>query len=526
VHINGQIYRFSSIPIEPVTTRLGAVPYTPTLQGLELGAADAGEAAVSVSFQDGSVFAQAVRRGATVEGAPAVLYRYRIGDELEESRVWTRGYLRSVAYGATGEAAAASLDPSPRESDVMIRAQAVVTSKTWPTTGSLPPEGIGAAYPLVFGYPGHSPLSAVPIGTVPAPCVEDYPTSNRTLVVSDGRIDAGTVSITNETTGATQTASVVTSAKDDLLSAKVSTAVVSSGGAAHGATGDKYLIGFQDDATYGGGIVSEYTGEVLAGAGDVCLWLLRRAKGRVAIDFGAFEAHRQQLNAYRVDTWVNDPSERAWDWILKALVPWMSVRVEVGPKGLFLRPWRWDAVSTDAVAHLSVDRGDVARETLVQLVHPEPANEITVRFNHRGGKYNDHRTLSSEYSRLGKYAVTALDSRIYPHPMCAASQAALSVNGDSGIRPLTIELKHSFHASTALKVAEEHVWARAMPHQMAEYTGSPGLERIRVGDVVVLEDTEVGLHDRVALIDQVTVGAARPRLRLVLPSTLIRTATT
>lgn len=521
VTFDGQVYRLCDEQIDDVSTALGAVRYTPRLGALALSAAAAGTGAVGVAWDDQGAVLAAVRRGATVEGAPAVLRRHRVGDDIEQAWVWARGRLAGVAYGEAGEAATATLEVAVTDSGPILRPQAVIDDTTWPNAGQTAvDEAQGVGYPTVFGYPGHStPWAAAPHAVVPCPMAERN-AGTFELLVADGLIDAAAVEIRNETIGAGNTETIVTSLAD-LLSATVSTVEVTAADAAHNADSkDMFLAGFQNDGTYGGGTVSAYTGEVLSGAGDVVLWLMRRAPGRMRFDVAAQEAHRGELNRYQVDTWVNDPAMRAWDWVEQCLLPWASARVVAGPRGVYLRPWRWAATSTDAVAWLSADRGDATRETQVQFLHPAPANEITVQYARKGGRYLQRRTLSATYSRAGRYALAAVDSTIHAHPAAAASQAAY------GVLPATVSLDHVWRPETPLRVAEEHLWARANPHQTVSYRGGAGLERLRVGDVVVIEDTAVGLHDRVALVDDVVVGGPAPLVRLLLPSTIIRTATT
>ncbi len=271
----------------------------------------------------------------------------------------------------------------------------------------------------------------------------------------------------------------------------------------------QFWTGYGTLGSYGGGALGR-DGQVLRGAGDVAEWAMLRDGMRV--DFGRMAAAKVYLNRYLVDTYINDPTEKAWTWLESEILRLLPVVVLESSEGKYLRFVQWRPTARDAVAHLDADRGQVVREGGILVVDEERRNQIEVRYRGAfGDRWNSRVVLSAE--------ADPDDSRVLPNELCRLSQAQLrGVRGhlDNGTRPYAVDGTWVWTDSTAYRIASDLAARYALTKRSARFVGGWNLETIEPWDVVTVTDSEVDLANALALVQQRVLLQGRVALDLLL----------
>jgi len=455
-------------------------------------------------------------RGGMLDRLPATLRLWFPGQTLEQARVLVRGETQLASYGLVEDPVGFSIVSDHTDgASVLPPPGATVSSDTWPVSTpnyDFAPNVDGAAYPVVIGYPGHHPTPGaaadIPDPAVPALYVErEDPniSGNDYWLFAIGSVEATKVNLWNmsvwppEESATATGGSTVTEAADKLgrTVSGIRTGVLTD-------EGDRYWVGFQNDGTYGGGMKSEYGDHVMRGAGEVIRWVYSR-HSRVDIDEGRMIGAQSYLDRYLVDTWFNSRVNMV-EWLRESILVDLPVVGVQGPNGFYFAPMRWGATSKDAVARLDITGRAWAREGGLSKWDEPIRNSVTVNYRwSEDRRFASTRTLTAEgqlwTDALGRnqlpalpwYATTA-DARILGDGLAAKSQAQF------GVYDHTRELKWTFDDNTALRVAHDVLLRNAWPKRQGRCIGSLDGIELRPGDVVLVNDDEMHLADRVALV--------------------------
>lgn len=523
--------------------------------GISLGSVvGVGEASVAVIVETPTDWALLVSRGYSLDQCPAVLRRWEEGTALERARVVIRGRTSEPVYGAVGDALTFSISRSIRaDAREIPGARAVVDDTTWPPTGSgsfiggPADNAIGATYPLVIGCPGGM-AGATPYPVVPVPIVEyqGYESSLLTIVIRTawlgGHASAVRVRVVGKDPPLATPRRTAPDPNDPFATPPAPTdgppdeaqfdrnnlALMEDAigremhvltepypffaGEVGPATGwgiDKIYIGFRDDTTYGGGILTRRR-ELMRGAGDVIEWvLLDQYTGKV--DKGRLAAVRGYLNRWKIDTYINSQTN-AWDWLESEILPLVPVEMREGAEGIYPAVVRYDLTASDArgVVDATPGSGNASRASSVSLTGDAIANELSIEFRPTGERdagWLERRILTARPRyvttpgiRPSWDATTELDYRVAGSPLCAVSQARY------GVKPLDIKAGAVWDVDTALLTLRMLAARLAWPRRKIRYETVPDLERLEVGDAVLLTDPDLYLDGAVAVVYDSTPG--------------------
>lgn len=525
--LGGRLWRWSTEVLQVPRRDGSMVPYRSGLTG-DLRISLRGQSSVSVSVSDGQDWAQLRAMGLPLEAARATVRRWWPGQKLEEARVVLRGSATGVRLGAEGEGIAFSVVPDQAQatasgsfpgplSRILADSTTTDTSQvavTWPVTSLYAGAAIGAYYPEVIGYPGSNGDGQIPYDAVPAPFCEWTPASGagKHILIAGHRVDAGTVRVkdvgdSRPFAGGNYT--VIPS--QDALGRDVS--LVDLQGGAFTPDGTKtYAVGYSTDSSYGGGRL--WRGRVLWGAGDVISWAHETYARGAPFDRSRHDAVAQQLNAFKVDTFVNTPVA-ALEWLQKAVLSWLPVAKVAGADGYYWRTLSYEPERERVRRHLDADLGQIRRVGEPSVEDHELANEVTVdygraRASERGYKT---RTVTAERGKLASdptwYGLVSDDDRVLPSWHAASSRA------QHGVQPLSVQAS-TFDDSTALLVAQRWILARHVRRPVHRYQGSAAdLEDLDVEDRVLVTDGEVYLSEAVCKVQDIVLGATFTEVVLV-----------
>ncbi|MCP4918271.1 MAG: hypothetical protein GY913_15285 [Proteobacteria bacterium] len=532
--IGGEVFRRTDAPeAQTLTDAAGnAVVYEPGLDALEVPRPHTWEAQIGVVITDDTDWAT---YGSDIEEGRATLSRWTEGTAPELAIVVADGHARDIEWGEQGEGLALTVAVDATDSDFLLGPQSVMDAKTWPTgevlpAPYLPDDSAGSPYVLPIGYPGHAPTIGGPYTVVPIVLCEvtdNTPLSDAhdRLFLASGRIDADAVRITNAAKANYTASDLPPATVDDLLGALCTYTDFQTDGALKDTKGEttSYYAGYQNDATYGGGLLDPYAaGAPLRGAGTLIRWALRRTGQRLRVDWGDLDRHLSWFDGYKIDTWVNDPEVRGLEWLDATVLPLVPHRWVQTPRGLSLRPWRWTATAQDAIAHYTAPADGERTSSLRVSNAGRRTNEVTVRYRpmRAAGLYRSARMLTAQAGNLSMLPGASEDTRIQPDQIAAASQKRY------GVHPLTVEVPQTWDDGTAGRHARDLIWAHALPHTSVTWRmHDAAAERHQPGDVVLLTDSDLGMSERVALVESVTVGAPTgPLIEYILPHALLGAA--
>ncbi|MEO0601126.1 MAG: phage tail protein, partial [Myxococcota bacterium] len=259
------------------------------------------------------------------------------------------------------------------------------------------------------------------------------------------------------------------------------------------------------------GLLDPQSGAMLRGAGDVIAWLLTTWTD-LRVDAARMSAHRQRLNVYQIDTWLNDPVDPL-EWLNRELVTLLPIEPRQGPDGLWFALFPTEVGPTDAVARLDANTREVQRESSIETDSSAIVNEVTVLYgpDRDSGDFRFRVTVGAQEGRIDDELEGALaDSRVRADYRAALSQQQF------GRRTQTIQAKVIWDPATATRIAQDVVARQALPQRFVDYSGGPDLEVLEVGQVVTLTDTAVQLDDELALVLDVEVGGPEVLLSLQL----------
>lgn len=556
----------------------GALQEVEYSQAMELLDSQLTQASVSIDAVLPVDVPALVARGYPLEGVSGTLALWREGTAYEARRVVLVGAVRDPEYGAADEPVSFTLEDELWQSEAVIpQAGLDVSEDTWPDAwsatypgdqgmgatfdafiGSLTPEDIGLAYPIVFGYPGRTRGLSDPAyeGSIAVHVSRDVGAQLGTgyegpyAVIAGHRVNADTVyafteSVSNETwnyhiplsSGVTDNGFSVehwTDALGNTVAVIVGHATGDTGGGpttVNGVTistlGANVLPNDLGDSSYrtsddgnggtmyvplyigwydrtrtdeGGGMVGE-DGAVVRGAGDVLTYLLRQTG--LPVDAGRCAAAASLLNGFKIDCAI-DSRTKVWEWLQANLLPLLPVSITTGAAGLYPVCWRFDATASDAKFRLDADADPtIVRASRVKVDSSKVANRFRLNFcvNRRTNNALQWRGLDASYS--------SSNASVRGSYICGVSQARYRTARDSGIRDDEMTTSIIWDVATADAILDVRARAYALARRTVDYVISgEEYDALEVGDIVTLTHAEIGADDTVCLVRELQVDAS------------------
>ncbi len=509
VTISGSPFRFGTISVE-VEQDVGAdIKFFEGLSPITLGLSSQGspDFSVPISLDAGESWAAIVASYNTFERAPAVLRRIFEGQTLEETRVVIQGTVEGLAYGEeNGEISFNIVRRARTQSRMFPSPGMTVDLTTWPVRVGfqLDPTIIGTSYPIVIGAPGTRPAGAA--GSIPRPgnealLVEEGNPDSRMLIAGH-KVAATSVTIFDFTEDGTVPVSIhPILTVEDGVGRTVSMVDMQASGITI-EFGRLYFVGWLIED--GGGLPNPKGGGVLRGAGDLIEWVIQTWTD-IRIDAARFGGIRERLNAYKIDTYLNVPID-PMAWLNSEIIPLLPIEPRQGEEGLYWYMRRWDATSSDAVARLDADLGQVQRESLVTTESAQVVNEVTVRFgpDRATGRFAlmvvvgaDDQTRSNDEIESG---LVTTDSRMLGGYRAQLSQSIY------GRQSLEVEAASVWDIATAALIGQDIIAEQSLPRRFVDYSGGTDLEAFDIGQILILNDSAVQLLDVIVQVLDITVG--------------------
>lgn len=500
LHVGGHVLRLTTDP-EPIT--ITGERYEP---GLSAGPVDvaAMSASVSVSWSPPGGWGAWIGQVGPVDESPAVLLWHRDGEPREECLTLAVGAFVDVGYGGPQDPLVGKIVPSEGEV-LMPPPTAAILQDDWATS---PESVIGRVPPIILGYPGSRADDGS--GDLPAvPALYVSPGGTDFLAIAHGPIGATTCTLTRISGGigviSKWTGAPVT---EEQPGAHVVSVVSNLGGPAPSGffvDDGEYVLSFDSDTATHGGVVGG-GGTVVRGAGEVLRWVLERYSAE-GVDVGRWRQHEDWLDSYKIDAFVDKPIGGV-DWIRRAILPWLPVRLRRSERGWWLQPHRYHATAADVVRSLSADRGDVQRTSGV-ATRAEVYNAFSISYRlGRSGRYYSVRNLEGLPGQLQRLP-GGTDTRQYGRADLRLSELRF---GRRVAPPLQCPI--TWDTSTAAQVAHDAADEHGWPKRAVQYVGGVELDYLEPGQVVSLTDSDLAAYDVLSLIERVIVDVDQVALDL------------
>lgn len=487
--IDGRPYRWSTENLEVTTADGDTLLYVAGLDDLSLAASD--EATVTVTDEEVDWPTMAPE----VQGQRVTLRRWTEGTVLEEAVVYSSGYAAGVEYATRHDPvtfAIATTEGAMSVGSQVPDVTARVDAATWPTTALHVIGSEGAAYPVIFGYPGYDGTDTHAVVPVPlAQWKSATAATSYVVVAEDPDASITTVLIRNETLGveADETATFVS----DLLDQRVRVATFSTSSTPLPTAATDRLFAGYDPAGGGGAARTAY---------DVIEYVLRRW-GPESVDWSRLRSVEDALTPYLCDTWIDQVQSDPWAWLETAILPHLPVEVRFSDAGRYLVRRRYVSDPTRQVGSISVDAGEADRRGSVLFEDAEVVNEFVAHYrNDRDGNWLGKLVLTGREAprgigRLGLWGRLTEAEEIVASARCLRSATRYGLRQNPG-GPITIDF--TWDQGTVIRVLEDMAEREALPARLATYEIPDG-EDLEEGDEVLLTDTEVGLTDAPAIVD-------------------------
>lgn len=508
--VRGTVYRFSTVTTE-VTDGARTLLYRAGLQPLEVpdtiappgGTVEEPSARVEVRFSRATAAGWAALTAADRDpgDATAELALHVAGQEWSRRRVVLSGPIASAEGGALGEPLVLGLTEAPwrRTPRALPRESYRVSSATYSDTGYQIGDGVAKQLPAeVVGAPGYRDPNTG--GSYPAlpgllALVDSSALSNAvnpvTIVIGVGAlkaVGAASVKLFNAS-AASGAASIATFTPTLLVDGRGQTVTVINapnelGGGLDIADGDELWIHFLAPATGGR---PDTQGGVMRGADEVIRWLVEQSGARA--DIGRMASDLRPFRSWTLDFYLNstvDPLEL----LLTEVVPLLPLSVRVGPGGLTLRRWPYDAVYEDAVAHLDMDR--TTGERLGPVVRSDPSgvtNLLTIRYALNG--YTD--AYLAEFTFAPTKRVDQVDREVHPYARASADrygeregapiESALIVDRQTAVAAVNWQIRHHSQTRESVVYQVPQEWQALTP-----------------GDVITVTDSAIGWDQRICVV--------------------------
>lgn len=325
-------------------------------------------------------------------------------------------------------------------------------TSTWPDAADLE----GKVYPIVIGAPGGRYRKA---NVTPAYPIEITGANADTLLIAGHRVLATEVFITSASYAGYRT---VTHTKDGHGR---TVAIVNVSGLAAAAT-DEYFVGWHmngGDPSFG--MASPWDPDLpLNGVVDTILWTMYRSG--IQIDWGAWHPFRVAFADVLVDTYVNDTTLGAWDWVSDQLLPLLPLGVAWGPDGVYPMSWLPGLVAAEAIDTLT--EGPACRRVsgvIPETTADEIENTISLAYNYdRNDVSVDSVVVSDE---------PASDATGIESVLSIADDQTIASIATYGVRSAEISAEVVCDRATATKIATWYAHAHGEIVESFDVEASP-----------------------------------------------------
>jgi len=338
VFVGGSPFRFGTVSVEVTRAGGDSIKFFEGLQPITQALSSEGSAdfAVPIEIDAGEEWGAIVGRNNVIERSPAILRRIFAGNTLDEARTVIEGFVEGFAYGAPNERIQFSVVRRARTQSRQLPSPGMVVDETtWPVRvgKDADPSVYGAYYPIVIGAPGTRP-GGVPFASTEALLVEINNPDPRILIAGH-KVNAATVTIFDVTDpGSIGTATRTVFTTVDGVGREISYCDMQ----ASGLTINEGRIYYCGWLASGGGLVNPKGGGLLRGAGDVIEWMIQTWTD-IRLDASRFGGIRERLNAYKIDTYLNDPSD-PMAFLNGSVFPILPIEPRQGEEGLYwYMPW-------------------------------------------------------------------------------------------------------------------------------------------------------------------------------------------
>jgi len=476
----GQTFRWATSPLEIETEDgevlsfddgLDPIDYEDSLQGL--GVASARSIPVEVFFPPEVDVSEWIARGYDLASATGEVALWSEDTVWEERRVVLAGPVREPEYGSVDEPVSFSVEDALQVDRTLVPSRTLVVSEeTWPNP---PEDSLGLFYPIVWGQPGY--LSKNASSCAGSACVVAHVAAGlaTTVVVAGHKVQASSVILFN---GEGQSYSFSVDTTTDDLGQVISTidlSVVST--ATFAREGSEYYAAW----TSGPALV-DGAGVAVETASDLALYLLRLST--TTLDLPAWLSFPTPEVAGYIDEQV-----APWDWVVDNILPLFPLSVLPGPDGFYPVSWRLQATREEAVCTLSPD-DDPTVEREGRLVYSKLSDaKNTLVFSYA----IDPQTSDPRYRSVIAGDADADLGEVSSY-YCSVSQLRY------GAREDTLDSDIVWSPATADEVVVAQTLRSALPSREVSYSVGYELGWLRLGDVVLVTDSEVHLDREVGLV--------------------------
>ena len=261
-----------------------------------------------------------------------------------------------------------------------------------------------------------------------------------------------------------------------------------------------------------GGAVSPYTGDTLAGGGDLLFWALSSLN--ITFDRSAFESVRGLLNQYQFAGYINEPSIKIYEFLQKYIIPFLPVTISNGSEGLYpIIDWRLtdnfdprvEIVSSELfkrIQPVETRSGQIINDVTIQYASGfvrslAPVDSGQIHQIGEGSEY--HGTI---YIRDTRNEEAALPYEI------VSPYSVISVQR-YGRQESALALEYVHDRDTAIKIGLDLIRKKSLPEKRTQYQAAFSFGYLRIGDVISLTDADLGLESaKVQIVGKAYDGAA------------------
>ena len=470
------------------TAGLADVRFEDQIAGFSAAAA-APSVSMAIVMPPGWDWGAEVTKGHDLSAARATLSQWREGTAYSARRVVVSGVVSSPVYGAPGEPMDVTVEASPFEDrSSLIETGAILSLRAFPDLAL----GQVTAYPTILGVPAPDTGDLV---TTPGRIVDIF---NRRLLIADDWPQATQVKVRNLNETGYSSALTITKTYDG-ENRRVSYVTLPTSGPAIYEEQAQYGVSWSVD---GGGIPNRRRTSELTEAAEIIEWAFQRST--LDVDRGRMAAIHDKLRGYRLAGYVDDQEASTWDWLRTSILPILPVDVRVGPSGLYLVVYDWEASATDSIADLDAQKRGLNRVGGVEYHstrHGRLANEIRVNYQFDVGTRKASRTSITHGDPL---LGTGIDLHLSEY--CRRSRIRQRQRDGRMAPPAvhSVDASYVYEAEVAAKVGGWMAAARALTSRRVAYEGQPDLGFLAPGDIVTITDTDVSLTSQACIVQSVT----------------------
>lgn len=507
----GQIVRLSSRPVDIACTATGrtyafagGLPAVRWRWEAPLFDVAVGQGSLTVDVDLGpDAVSWAQQR--PLEGASAELAQHFVGEALEVRRKLLRARVARAVWGVGRQLVSLELEEDMGEdAGLLLDETWVVNTTDWANARD---DALDQPYPIPYGKPGafRDTEGAAIIAGTPALVVRrttPVAVDPVTAVVAGCHVEAIQVTILDATTGGSAARTVSNSSMESggerrhYASVNITEGPIGDFdlGASFATVDDDFYVAWN----YSGAALTLDRQRALSGAGELLEQILMASTLR--IDRGRLAAARSYLDAYSIDTYLNEEIT-SWDWVRRVLVPLLPMSLVSGPDGIFPVVWRLDAQVHEAVAHLEVGRN------CTRASRDEPGDQ-TLYVEARVGFAPD----DADSGALQRIVVMGADDGDGGDRGTCLWSVHLA-QGREEAPTYTADLDQSHDADTAWLHGLD-VLGRGRGGRLVEFDVGLELGGLEQGDVVTITDAERSWSGRVGLVQAVEIASAYVRVAL------------